>query len=224
MSIELSLVKDIVYIFAASAGFVLGFLGYYRSGVVERKVSLQPYFKGVWNHISEDLGSLLKLSEGWVLKIENELATTNPEEFSLCLATSKELNIDNYDWEYDKDIFRKLAKYVYVTSQLHNEVKSFNYYRYFTTSGASVVSGLERIQYIEGSKNREMITKILKEFNLPLNNTTFEKLSKHKPYRRRINRHKKNIKSLTKELQRLISDLKRRKSAYDFTFEITKLT
>jgi hypothetical protein len=213
----ISMIKDIVYVATATAGFVLGLLGYIRSREVDRRVRIEPYFRNVWRKLSDKIGAMLKDTEKWLDSIEEELSEDNPEKISDDLKSGLGFSLNDYDWEYDKNIFSELNRYLFLIEKLMVSVKEYNLLRHPTTSTASTLSGLHSIGAIDERSDREVVEEVLKRFKISPH-AKIRDLQENPKYMATLNSEILKVKLTLSEIKTLRHSIKRKKSRYDFMF------
>ncbi len=217
---EISNIKDIVYIITALSGFVLGLLGFLKSINVDRRVRIEPYFRSVWSSITENIKSIIDSGESWAGDLERQLAIPNPDGFSNWGSVNTDLQLEEYEWDYDKKIHKLLLQYVSIIDKLSNTVDDYNDVRYLTTQTAKTAAGLRYIGVIKERRDEEKALLHLKRFNVSPE-ATFHELKSNTKYKKTLSLAISSIKKDAATLKCLSKKIRKRKSVYDFMFSGT---
>lgn len=125
-------IKDWVTVVAAIfgiAGFILGLLGFLRSGRVERRTFHEPYFRNIWLELEKPIrGHISKLTFG-ISALQESLNSAEkdwePSNSRALRALSNNFDIEKFRWEYDPALRKRVATYFCESEKLKVLVSSY---------------------------------------------------------------------------------------------------
>jgi hypothetical protein len=117
--------KDWVAIVTAVIGCIIGIAAFIRSGRVDRRTRLEPYFVNIWPGISEWIGSHLNQTESWLNEVETKAKKSN-EYLPSRKRSSSSPDLNKFDWSYDRSLRKALGNYLECCEALSRDVSEFN--------------------------------------------------------------------------------------------------
>lgn len=156
-----------VAVITAAIGCITGIIGFLTSLLVDRRVRLEPYFRNVWSEVRSPLESQMGIIHDWLGTLERtksrECLPLSPKEGAIA-------QIDNYEWVYDKRLYKLLRLYESRIQQIESLVDEYNRLLYPTTSDftwdsikTAIREGAVKDAVDKGRKQQEDIEKVRAE-------------------------------------------------------------
>lgn len=199
-----------VTVITAAIGCITGIIGFLTSLLVDRRVRLEPYFRNVWSEVWSPLESQMGIIHEWLGTLERtksrECLPLSPKEGAIA-------QIDNYEWVYDKRLYKLLRSYESRIQQLESLVDEYNRLLYPTTPDFAFWCSIKR--HLHEGAVKDAVDKGLKQ-QKELEEVRAKNVERSEAVlaiaRRYIDPEKENIKYLEKneDYQRDLSVLRAR--------------
>jgi hypothetical protein len=211
----------------AAIGCITGVTGFVKSLLADRRVRLEPYFRNVWSEVRSPLDSHMRI-------IHDLLDILGRSESQECLPLRPKAGvipqIDNYDWAYDKRLYKLLKSCEGRIQQLDSVVDKYNKLLYpVTTDFAEWVKmkGIHEVAVKEavdkGQKQQEELEEV-RARNVERAETVLEiarryidpekenvgDLKKSEDYQRDLSVLRARVQESIRELRHIMEDIQKR--------------
>lgn len=230
-------IVDWVTIIVALTGATTGVIALVKSFRVDRRVRLDAYFRNVWSEIRSPLNSDMQTISNWL----NTLWSSGAQELLPHIPSKRTvIQIDNYDWAYDKRLCKLIRSYETRIQQLEYVVGQYNWLLYPTTGncaqwilyGRSLSEGsiaddvekkLKQPEELEKVRKRneeqaKTVLEIAQKYIDPEREHSFEVLRQNKDYQRDLGVLRARVRKSIEQARRIMKQIDKTVNFYNRLF------
>jgi len=218
-------IRDVLVIVAAMTGAILGTLGFRRSGRVEHRQRHEPYFRSIWPELSRELTGSMSGYKNWARSLSRELRAGRRRERLSRGPSLVNLDVDNYNWRYDKSVESAIKKYLKATGSLEHAVAGFDELIRPTTDKFLLYRMLRNAlpsTEEQTKRENELIERVKpivrKYLGKDYPSATIADLQRNRKYWRALAAKQKRIRSRVKALAKTSEKLEAKLNYYDRAF------
>lgn len=232
-------IADWVTTVVAVIGSVTGIIALVKTFRVDRRVRLEPYFKNTWLEVQPSINSHMQTISDWLKTLQSMSAR---KLLSSAPSTRTLVQVDSYNWSYDKRFYKLLRSYETGIQQLKSVVAEYNELLYPTTRDCAewiiftrplqegsiadaVGKKLRQAEELEEVRNQNnekagSILKIARKYIRPEKETSFEVLWQNKDYQRDLGTFRARVQKSVKKTDRIIGQIRERADYYNRLFGV----
>ena len=215
---------DAVNGLAALGAMVIAGYALHHTRRVDRRVTLEPYFRGKWRRLHGDYVSYLNRVAGWLQRVQPALA--DPNEDLLPFPTEDPPKHTEIDWTYDPKsrlVFDQLSS---LAKRVGPEVSRLKSLRHITSSSRKLILGLRSIGASSEGDSPELVA-FIEEICLRClgeKEAAMGELERHPRYQEMVARSEQSVKELVTRLELLVPLVRRQVDHYGTSFTVDRET
>lgn len=116
--------KDYATLTTAIIGCILAIISFTRTLLLERRLTLEPYFKANWPNLQKNLSAHLDATRSWIFDVERGKDTRG--YFPHPIHQMPKIDLDSDIRKYSRQLSKAFDKYIKSVDQLNSHVSQYN--------------------------------------------------------------------------------------------------